>query len=183
MIFQKLPLSGAFLVGIERRQDERGFFARTFCAKEFEMNGLKPAVMQCNMSFNFQKGTVRGLHYQLEPVSEAKLIRCTRGAIYDVMVDMRPESSTYLRHFGVELSADNRLAAYIPEMFAHGYQALTDDAEACYQVSESYAPELEKGIRYNDPVLGIQWPLPAAVVSEKDLKWPLLPANLRQEVP
>jgi dTDP-4-dehydrorhamnose 3,5-epimerase len=180
MIFHKLPLSGAFLIEPQPRQDDRGFFARTFCVKEFETHGLSTKVAQCNMSFNHNKGTVRGLHYQLEPASEAKLIRCTRGAIYDVMVDMRPSSPTYLQYFGVELSADNRVAAYVPEMFAHGYQALTGGAEACYQVSEVYAPELEKGIRYDDPALGIRWPLPVTTISEKDLRWPLLPAAVRQ---
>lgn len=174
MQFIETKLKGAYIIDLEPRSDSRGFFARTFCQQEFEAHGLNPNVVQCNLSFNTKKGTLRGLHYQRPPATEAKLIRCIRGAIYDVIVDMRPESPTYLQHVGVELSAENHRAFYIPDLFAHGYQALTDGAEALYQVSEFYTPGVEGGLRYDDPVLGIDWPLPATEVSEKDQSWPLL---------
>lgn len=174
MQFTETKLQGAFVIALEPRIDHRGFFSRTFCAREFEAHNLKPAVSQCNVSFNYSKGTLRGMHYQLAPATETKFIRCTKGAIYDVIVDMRPESPTYLQHFGVELSDENRLALYVPEMFAHGYQALTDDSEIIYQVSEFYTPNRERGLRYDDPVLGIEWPLPISEISEKDANWSLL---------
>ncbi len=174
MLFTETKLKSAFIIDLEPRQDHRGFFARTFCAKEFEAHGLKPAVAQCNLSFNHKKGTLRGMHYQIPPAAETKLIRCTQGAIYDVIVDMRPESPTYLQHIGVELTAENRRALYVPEMFAHGYQALTDGAEVIYQVGEFYTPGYERGMRYNDPVLKLDWPLPVSEISEKDAAWPLL---------
>lgn len=173
MQFIETKLKGAYIIDLEPRGDSRGFFARTFCQQEFEAHGLNPNVVQCNLSFNAKKGTLRGLHYQRPPATEAKLIRCIRGAIYDVIVDMRPESPTYLQHVGVELSAENHRALYVPDLFAHGYQALTDGAEALYQVSEFYTPGVEGGLRYDDPVLGIDWPLPATEVSEKDQSWPL----------
>ncbi|HEY9878949.1 MAG TPA: dTDP-4-dehydrorhamnose 3,5-epimerase [Leptolyngbyaceae cyanobacterium] len=166
------PLKDAFVVELEIREDDRGGFARTFCAKEFEDHGLKPIVAQCNMSYNFKAGTLRGMHYQLSPAAETKLVRCTKGAIYDVIIDMRPDSPTYKQHFGIELTADNRKALYVPEMFAHGYLALTDGAEVVYQVGEFYSPGYERGIRYDDPVFGIEWPMPITVISEKDSKWP-----------
>jgi dTDP-4-dehydrorhamnose 3,5-epimerase len=174
MKFTETKLQGAFILELEHRSDNRGFFARTFCQKEFEAHGLNPNVAQSNLSFNEKAGTLRGLHYQTPPAIEAKLFRCIKGAIYDVIVDMRPDSPTYLQHFGIELSADNHLALYVPEMFAHGYQALQDGTEVLYQVSEFYTPGVEKGLRYDDPALGINWPMPATVVSEKDLSWPLL---------
>lgn len=174
MIFTETALKGAFTIDVEPRTDARGFFARTYCQHEFEAHRLKIAVAQCNMSFNHRKGTLRGLHYQLPPASEAKLIRCVRGAIQSIIVDLRPDSKTYLEHIQVRLSAENRRAIYVPEMFANGYQALTDGAEAIYQVSEFYAPERERGLRYSDPVLGITPPLPVTVISEKDAAWPLL---------
>lgn len=174
MEFRETKLKGAFIVALEPRQDHRGFFSRTFCAQEFEAHNLKPTVAQCNVSFNYSKGTLRGMHYQLPPATETKFIRCTRGAIYDVIIDMRPESDTYLQHIGVKLSAENRLALYVPEMFAHGYQALTDETEVIYQVSEFYTPNRERGLRYDDPVLGIEWPLPISEISEKDTNWSLL---------
>ena len=174
MLFTQTKLKGAFIIDLEPRQDRRGFFARTFCAKEFEAHGLKPAVAQCNLSFNHKKGTLRGMHYQIPPAAETKLIRCTQGAIYDVIVDMRPESPTYLQHIGVELTAENRRALYVPEMFAHGYQALSDGAEVIYQVGEFYTPGYERGMRYNDPALKIDWPLPVSEISQKDAAWPLL---------
>jgi len=174
--FTETTLSGAFIIDIEPRSDDRGFFARTFCQKEFEAHGLNPCVAQCNLSLNHKAGTLRGLHYQTPPATEAKLVRCIRGAIFDVIVDLRPDSPTYLQHVGVELSADNRRALYVPDLFAHGYQALTDGAEALYQVSEFYTPGVEAGLRYDDPALAIEWPLAATVISDKDQSWPLLNA-------
>jgi dTDP-4-dehydrorhamnose 3,5-epimerase len=174
MLFTETKLKGAFIIDLEHREDNRGFFARTFCANEFEQHGLKPSVAQCNLSFNHKKGTLRGMHYQTPPAAETKLIRCTQGAIYDVIVDMRPDSPTYLSHIGVELTAENRRALYVPEMFAHGYQALTDGAEVVYQVGEFYTPGYERGLRYNDPILGIEWPTEVTVISEKDAAWALL---------
>jgi dTDP-4-dehydrorhamnose 3,5-epimerase len=174
MLFTETKLKDAFIIDLEHRQDARGFFARSFCAQEFEDYGLKSAVAQCNLSFNYRQGTLRGMHYQIAPATETKLIRCTQGAIYDVIVDMRPESPTFLEHIGVELTAANRRALYVPELFAHGYQALTDEAEVTYQVSEFYTPGYERGLRYDDPLLGIQWPLPVTEISPKDATWPLL---------
>lgn len=174
MLFTETKLKGAFIIDLEHREDNRGFFARSFCAKEFEDHGLKPTVAQCNLSFNHKKGTLRGMHYQVPPAAETKLIRCTRGAIYDVIVDMRPESPTYLVHIGVELSEENRRALYVPELFAHGYLALTDGAEVTYQVGEFYTPGYERGLRYDDPILGIEWPTEITVISEKDAAWALL---------
>lgn len=174
MLFTETNLKGAFIIDLELKPDHRGFFARTFCAKEFEAHGLKPVVAQCNLSFNHKKGTLRGMHYQTPPATETKLIRCTQGAIYDVIIDMRPDSPTFLNHIGVELTADNRRALYVPDMFAHGYQALTDGAEVVYQVGEFYTPGCEKGLRYDDPILEIHWPLPVTEISTKDANWTLL---------
>lgn len=174
MKFTETKLKGAFIIDLEQRPDHRGFFARTFCMEEFQEHGLKPTVAQCNLSFNHKKGTLRGMHYQIAPATETKLIRCTQGAIYDVIVDMRPNSPTYLLHIGVELTAENRRALYVPEMFAHGYQTLTDAAEVTYQVGEFYTPGYERGLHYDDPVLGIEWPLPVSEISVKDAAWPLL---------
>ena len=173
MQFTETKLKGAFIIDLEPRADARGFFARTFCANEFADHGLKPTVAQCNLSFNYKKGTLRGMHYQIAPATETKLVRCTQGAIYDVIIDMRPESPTYLSHIGVELTAENRRALYIPEMFAHGYQALTDGAEVVYQVGEFYTPGYERGLRYNDPAFNIEWPLSVSEISQKDAAWPL----------
>lgn len=174
MRFTESPLRGAFVVDLEPRGDERGFFARAYCADEFTEHGLEPAVAQANLSYNHAVGTVRGMHYQLPPAAETKLIRCTRGALHDVIVDLRPDSDTYLRHFGVDLSADNRRALYVPAMFAHGFQTLADDTEAYYQVGEFYTPGVERGLRHDDPALRIRWPLPTKVISDKDRSWPLL---------
>jgi dTDP-4-dehydrorhamnose 3,5-epimerase len=173
MIFTETKLKGAFIIDVELRADDRGAFARTFCAREFEQHGLKPTVAQCNLSFNHQAGTLRGMHYQVAPACESKLVRCTKGGIYDVIIDMRPDSPTYRQHIGVELTADNRRALYVPEMFAHGYQALTDGAEVTYQVGEFYTPGYERGLRYNDPAFAIEWPMPVTVISEKDAAWAL----------
>jgi dTDP-4-dehydrorhamnose 3,5-epimerase len=176
MIFTETKLKSAFTIDPEIREDHRGGFARTFCAQEFEAHGLKPTVAQCNMSYNHKAGTLRGMHYQVAPACETKLVRCTKGAIYDVIIDMRPESPTYMQHIGVELTESNRRALYVPEMFAHGYQALTDDAEVVYQVGEFYTPGYERGLRYNDPVFGIEWPMDVTVISEKDAAWALFEA-------
>lgn len=174
MVFEETNLAGAWLVDFRRIEDERGFFARAFCAREFEERGLKPAIAQVNTSFNHRRGTLRGLHYQHPPAAEAKFLRCIAGAVYDVIVDLRPDSPTFRRHFGVELTAANRRAIYVPEMFAHGYLALTDGAEVLYSASEPYTPGVEGGLRYDDPALGIDWPIPVTVISEKDASWPLI---------
>jgi dTDP-4-dehydrorhamnose 3,5-epimerase len=181
MIFTPLELDGAFIVDLELREDERGFFARTWSADDFEANGLNPAVVQCNLSFNHRRGTLRGMHFQRPPHAEVKLIRCSRGAIFDVIVDLRPDSSTYARWVGVELTADNRRALYVPEGFAHGYQTLVDDTETQYQVSAAFAPDAEGGVRWDDPAFGIDWPeAESRLISEKDKAWPdyeLVPAG------
>lgn len=174
MIFTTTKLPKAAIIDLERREDDRGFFARTFCRQEFVDAGLKPLVEQCNVSYNHVSGTLRGMHYQLAPALEAKLIRCIRGAIIDIIVDMRPESPTYLGHISVELTADNRRMLYVPPLFAHGYQTLNDGTEVTYQVSETYTPSAEAGLRYDDPALGLTWPLPVTVISPKDASWPLL---------
>lgn len=171
MIFTETALPGAFILDVDARRDERGFFARTFCQREFLEHGLEAVVAQANVAFNRYKGTVRGLHFQFPPAAETKLVRCTRGAIFDVIVDLRPESPTYLRHVGVELTADTRRALYVPERFAHGYQVLEDDTEVTYQVGEFYTPEAEGGLKYDDPRLGITWPLPVGEISPKDKGW------------
>ncbi len=171
MLFTETALAGAYIIDLDLKPDHRGLFARTFCAQEFEAHGLKPTVAQCNLSFNHLKGTLRGMHYQILPAAETKLVRCTQGGIYDVIIDMRPDSPTYLHHIGVELTAENRRALYVPEMFAHGYQALTDGAEVVYQVGEFYTPGYERGIHHADPAFGIKWPLPVTVISEKDAAW------------
>jgi dTDP-4-dehydrorhamnose 3,5-epimerase len=174
MIFTETKLSGAFIVDIEKRGDERGFFARSFCQREFEAHGLKTLVAQCNVSFNHNAGTVRGMHFQYPPAAETKFVRCTRGAIVDVIVDLRPESPTYLQHVAVELTAENRRGLYVPERFAHGYQVLCEGTETTYQVGEFYTPAAESGLRYNDPQLAIEWPVPVSDLSPKDSAWPLL---------
>ncbi len=171
MIFHPTPLAGAVVVELEERSDERGFFARSYCANEFAEAGLKAVVAQANLSFNHKAGTLRGMHYQVPPAAETKLVRCTRGAIYDCIVDLREDSPTYLQSFGIELTEHNHLALYVPEMFAHGYLTLTDGAEVTYQVGEFYTPGFERGIRYDDPALGLTWPRSVAVISEKDRNW------------
>lgn len=172
--FEPTGLAGAYLVHIEPRVDERGLFARTFCAKEFGAHGLETAYVQTNICTNGRAGTVRGLHFQCGPDAETKLVRCVRGALYDVIVDMRVDSPTYLRWFGAELSEDNGSAIYAPKGFAHGYQALSDGATAFYLVSAFYAPQAEGGLRFDDPKLAITWPRPICDVSGKDAQWPLL---------
>ena len=176
MRFTETPLRGAFVIDLEPRVDGRGFFSRTFDVHEFEEHGLKSFVAQANLSYNHRAGTMRGMHYQVPPAAETKLVRCTRGAVYDVIVDLREDSETHLQHFGVELTEENRTALYVPEMFAHGYLTMTPDAEIVYQVGEFYTPGQERGMRYDDPALGIEWPVPIEVISDKDAAWPLLDA-------
>jgi len=171
MIFTETKLKGAFIIDIEPRNDSRGFFARAFCQKEFEAHGLKPVIAQANVAFNNVKGTLRGMHFQFPPAAETKVVRCTRGAILDIIVDLRPESPTYLQHIAVELNEDNHRALFVPERFAHGYQVLADKTETSYQVGEFYTPGVEGGLLYNDPRLGLSWPLPVTVISEKDQNW------------
>lgn len=174
MIFNETRLKGAFVIDLEPRGDDRGFFARSFCQREFEAHGLKPLIAQANISFNYRRGTVRGLHFQFPPAAETKFIRCSRGTIVDVVVDLRPESPTYLQHVAVELNAENRRGLYVPERFAHGYQVLEDNTETTYQVGEFFTPAAEGGLRYDDPRLAIAWPLPVTDMSDKDRRWPLL---------
>jgi dTDP-4-dehydrorhamnose 3,5-epimerase len=174
MLFTQTELNGAFIIDLARRLDSRGFFARAFCQREFLMRGLKPVIAQANVAFNLKKGTLRGMHFQIPPAAETKYVRCTRGAILDVIVDLRPESPTYLEHIAVELSEDNQRGLFVPERFAHGYQVLRDNTETSYQVGEFYAPGLEGGLRYDDPRLGISWPLEISVMSEKDQQWAML---------
>lgn len=185
MIFTETKLKGAFTIDLERREDSRGFFARAFCQHEFEAHGLKPIIAQANIAHNIRKGTVRGMHFQFPPAAETKLVRCTRGAIIDIIVDLRPESPTYLDHVAVELNEDNQRALYVPERFAHGYQVLTDNTDTSYQVGEFYAPEAESGLMYNDRRLGLKWPLPVSVISDKDTKFRSLDeveAELKQKM-
>jgi dTDP-4-dehydrorhamnose 3,5-epimerase len=174
MIFEETDLPGAFILDMERREDERGFFARAFCQNEFTEHGLKPVIAQANVAYNHRKGTLRGMHFQIPPAAETKLVRCTRGAILDIIVDLRPESPTWLQHIAVELTADNHRALYVPERFAHGYQVLADETETSYQVGEFYSPPHERALRYDDPRLGLSWPLEVTVISPKDRDAPLL---------
>lgn len=174
MIFTESKLKGAFILDIEKREDNRGFFARTFCQRELADHGLKPVIAQANIAYNKLKGTLRGMHFQYPPAAETKLVRATRGAILDIIVDLRPESPTYLEHISVELSADNYRALYVPERFAHGYQVLQDATETSYQVGEFYMPGVEGGLLYNDPRLKLVWPLPVGEMSTKDSEWKLL---------
>ena len=171
MKVSQTPLAGACVVELTPIADNRGMFARAFCAREFEEHGLKPVFVQANLSFNHKKGTLRGMHFQVPPAAETKLVRCTSGAIYDVIIDMRPDSRTYLQHFGIELTRDNHTALYVPELFAHGYLTLTDGAEVVYQVGEFYTPGYERGLRYDDPQFKIDWPVPIDVISDKDANW------------
>jgi len=174
MVFTETKLKGAFLIDLERREDSRGFFARAFCQKEFTAHGLKPTIAQANVAFNIKKGTLRGMHFQFPPAPETKLVRCTRGAILDIIVDLRPESATYLQHISVELNEENQRSLYVPERFAHGYQALRDNTDTSYQVGEFYTPSAESGLLHNDPKLNLEWPLPVSVISDKDQKFALL---------
>ncbi len=174
MKFQESPLAGAYTIELERLEDERGFFARSFCAEEFAARGLEVVMPQSSVSFNARRGTLRGLHYQAEPHAEDKLVRCTAGAIYDVIVDLRPGSPTARRWFGVELSAANHRSLFIPKGLAHGFLTLHDDTEVLYMISAPYAPGFERGVRWNDPAIGISWPTAPSVVSARDAAYPLL---------
>jgi len=172
MIFFETELKGAFIIEPERLEDERGFFARSFCKNEFKDHGLNANMAQCNISFNKSKGTMRGMHLQVPPKEEAKLVRCTMGAIYDVIVDLRNDSPTYRVHTGATFTVENRKMLYVPEGFAHGFITLEDNTEVFYQMSEFYAPECARGYRWNDPAFGIDWPGKVAVISERDRNYP-----------
>jgi dTDP-4-dehydrorhamnose 3,5-epimerase len=176
MIFKETKLWGAYVIELELIEDERGFFVRTWSQEEFAARGLNPGIVQCNSSFNKQRGTLRGMHYQIPPHEEAKLVRCTAGAIYDVIIDLRKDSPTRSRWIGVELSARNRQMVYVPEGFAHGFQTLVDDTEVFYQVSTYYHQESARGVRWDDPVFGIDWPLDISVISERDRSHPFVDA-------
>ncbi len=172
MQFVPTELEGAWIVKPERRSDARGFFARTWCQQEFEQHGLNANLVQCNISFNPHQGTVRGMHFQRSPHEEAKLVRCTTGAIFDVIVDLRPRSTTYLQHFGVRLDSSEGNALFVPEGFAHGFQTLEDSTEVLYQMSREYHAESAAGLRWNDPALQIEWLLPISMISDKDSAFP-----------
>lgn len=172
MRYLETPLAGAYVVELDKREDERGFFARFFCTKEFENKGLEKAFVQVNNSLSRSKGTLRGIHYQLSPHAETKLVRCIKGALYDVIVDLRPNSPTFKQTYGAELTAENRKMMYVPKGFGHAFLTLEDDTEALYMVSEFYSPEHERGLRWNDPQFKIQWPITPLVISDKDQKHP-----------
>lgn len=174
MIFTETKLKGAFVIDIEPREDERGFFARSWCEDEFAKHGLNSRLAQCNISFNKKRGTLRGMHYQIEPFPEAKLTRCTRGAIYDVIIDLRSHSPTFKQWVSVELNAENRRALYIPAGFAHGFQTLEDNTEVFYQMSEFYHPECARGVRWDDPAFGIIWPIQEVIISAADKQFTLI---------
>ena len=174
MIFTQTALPGAFIVDLELRSDDRGFFARSYCSDEFAAQGLTAPLRQCSVSYNVRKGTLRGLHYQAAPHEEHKLVRCTAGAVFDVIVDIRPHSRHYNRWFGIELTAQNHRALYVPAGFAHGFITLSDDAEVYYMISVPYSPEHAQGFRWSDPAFGIQWPLSPGVISPRDAAYPLL---------
>jgi dTDP-4-dehydrorhamnose 3,5-epimerase len=172
MIFTETKLKDAFIIQPERLGDQRGFFARTWCQREFEARGLNPCLVQCNISFNKSKGTLRGMHYQTAPYEEAKLIRCTKGAIYDVIIDLSPDSRTFAQYMAVELTAENRTMLYVPKGFAHGFQTLTDNSEVFYQMSEFYVPQYARGVRWNDPAFAIEWPPDERIILERDQTYP-----------
>lgn len=172
MIFTPTAVAGAFLIEPESHADERGSFTRVYCQREFESNGLDSSVAQSSLSFNRRRGTLRGLHYQVAPSEEVKVVRCVRGSIFDVVLDLRPDSPSFLEHYGVVLSAENRQALYIPMGCAHGFQALEDASEILYQMSEFYAPEHGRGVRWNDPAFGIEWPIDDPILLERDASYP-----------
>ncbi len=172
MIFAETKLKGAFIIHLEKLEDERGFFARTWCKREIEAHGLNPNLVQCNISFNKKRGTLRGMHHQVPPHEEAKLVRCTMGAIYDVIIDLRPNSPTFKEWFSLELTAKNRKMIYIPEGVSHGFMTLDDNTEVFYQMSEFYAPECARGVRWNDPAFDIVWTGDVTIISERDNQYP-----------
>lgn len=177
VIFTETKLKGAFIVEPELMEDARGFFARTWSQREFAEYGINSRLAECDISFNKKKGTLRGMHYQAAPFAQAKIVRCTMGEIYDVIIDLRRDSSTFKRWIAVELSAVNRLMLYVPENFAHGFQTLRDETEVLYQMSEVFAPESARGVRWDDPAFGIEWPLPVSVMSQSDKDTPALAAS------
>ncbi len=181
MKFTKTNLAGAFLIELEEQSDSRGFFARTYCREEFEQAGLNPEIAQCSTSFNLKAGTLRGMHYQIEPHAECKLIRCTRGAVFDVLVDLRPDSPSYRHWYGTELTAENNRLLYAPQGLAHGFLTLEDFSEVFYQISVPYNEQASRGVRYDDPVFGILWPRPIEIVSDKDKQWKLVTPGSGQE--
>ncbi len=172
MIFVETPLKGAFVIEPEPHHDTRGFFTRTWCQREWEAHGLNPRIAQCSISYNRKADTLRGMHYQVAPHQEAKLVHCIRGAIYDVIIDLRPDSPTFMHHLAVTLTADDRKMLYMPEGFAHGFQTLEDLTEVFYQISEFYAPDHARGVRWNDPAFGIQWPPGERIITERDQSYP-----------
>jgi len=178
VIFSETELKGAFLLELDKHNDERGYFARTFCQREFEAHGLNPHVVQCSTSFNKKKGTLRGMHWQAAPYEETKLIGCLQGAIYDVIVDIRPGSSTYMRHFAADLSDVNQRMLYVPAGFAHGFQTLADNTQVCYQMSQLFSPEHSRGARWDDPAFGIVWPPAERIIIERDLSYPDFPVSM-----
>jgi dTDP-4-dehydrorhamnose 3,5-epimerase len=182
MLFTELSLAGAYIIDLEKREDSRGFFGRTYCRREFEEHGLAAQMPQSNVSFSTKRGTLRGMHYQEAPYEEAKLVRCTRGAIYDVIIDVRPSASTFGEWTGVELTGENHRMLYVPEGFAHGFITLVDDTEVTYQVSQFYAPGHERGLCYNDPSIGIEWPLDVSVISDKDERWPAFNPSIPENI-
>jgi dTDP-4-dehydrorhamnose 3,5-epimerase len=172
VIFIEIQLKGAYIIEPEKLEDERGFFARSWCEREFAAHNLNPRTVQCNISFNRKKGTLRGMHYQAAPHAEAKLVRCTRGAIYDVIIDLRPKSPTFKQHVAEVLTVDDHKMLYIPEGFAHGFQTLEDNAEVFYQISEFHAPECARGVRWNDPAFEIEWPISEPIMLKRDRNYP-----------
>lgn len=186
MLIHETPIPGLKVIEFARIDDSRGYFARTFCSNEFRRHDLNATVVQANLSFNHHRGTVRGMHFQAPPMIEIKLVRCTRGAVRDIVVDLRPESPKFLEHFAIELAADSHTALYVPGRLAHGYQTLMDATEVTYQVGEFYTPSCERGLRFDDPRLGLPWAMAPTSISEKDRNWPLLNeaciASLRREL-
>lgn len=172
MKFEKTPIKDAWLITLEARGDARGYFARAYCRKELEAHGIDATVVQANTSYSRDAGTIRGMHYQNAPAAETKLMRCIRGSVYDVIIDLRPDSETYMQHYGIELSAENRRMLFVPKGFAHGFMTLEPHTEVLYMVGEYYTPECETGLRYNDPTFNINWPLEVTVISDKDKAWP-----------
>jgi dTDP-4-dehydrorhamnose 3,5-epimerase len=172
LIFTETKLKGAFILDVKRLEDERGFFGRSWCKKEMEEHGLNSNVVQANVSFNHKKGTLRGMHFQFSPYQETKLVRCTKGALFDVIIDLRKDSPTYKQWIGVELTEDNFRMLYVPEDFAHGFITLQDNTAVTYQVTQFYTPGAEGGIRWDDPAVGIEWPVPVEVISSKDKNHP-----------
>jgi dTDP-4-dehydrorhamnose 3,5-epimerase len=168
VIFEPTPLKGAIVISPALKEDHRGFFARVWCEREMAAQGLETRVAQCSISYNHRRGTLRGLHFQVAPAAETKLVRCIRGSIYDVIVDLRPDSPTFLQHYSIELSGENRRALYIPEGFAHGFQTLVDETEVHYQMTEFFAPQFARGVRWDDPAFGLRWPIPEPIILERD---------------